>query len=160
MKTEPKPLVNQDLVPAVGKAWAAIRKFHPEVPPVRLALGSRHRAGHKLAHFLASPSPKKIPSELLVSWEVEHNATGVRTMGIIVHEATHALAHERGIVDTSRGGRYHNTAFTELAAEMGLYLAGGRPAELGPDTLTVHAEKSYATAIKNLDAALKKSRRP
>jgi len=159
MKTEPKPLVNQDLVPAVGKAWAAIRKFHPEVPPVRLALGSRHRARHDLAYFLPSPAPKKIPHELLVSYSVERDATGVRTMGIIVHEATHALAHERGITDTSRGGRYHNAEFGNLAAEMGLYLAGSRPAELGADTLTVHAEKSYAAAIKNLDAALKKARR-
>jgi len=160
MKTEPKPLVNQDLVPAVSKAWAAIRKFHPEVPPVRLALGSRHRARHDLAYFLPSHAPKKIPHELLVSYSVERDATGVRAMGIIVHEGSHALAWARGITDTSRGGRYHNTAFGELAAEMGLYLGSGRPAELGADTLTVHAEKSYATAIKTLDAALRKARRP
>jgi hypothetical protein len=35
----------------------------------------------------------------------------------ILHEAVHALAHVRGVKDTSRGGKYHNKReFVALAA--------------------------------------------
>jgi hypothetical protein len=37
-----------------------------------------------------------------------------------LHEAAHALAHARGIKDTSRQGRYHCEAFATLAGELGL----------------------------------------
>ena len=40
----------------------------------------------------------------------------------MLHEATHALAAQRGIKDTSAAGnRYHNKRFVALAAELGLH---------------------------------------
>ena len=36
------------------------------------------------------------------------------------HEAAHAIAFQRGIKDTSRQGRYHNSRFKEVAEEVGL----------------------------------------
>ena len=36
-------------------------------------------------------------------------------LGTLLHEAAHALAHARGIKDTSRQGRYHNKHFKTLA---------------------------------------------
>ena len=44
----------------------------------------------------------------------------VDVLGTLLHEATHALAHVRGIRDTSRQGRYHNRRFRDLATEVGL----------------------------------------
>ena len=44
----------------------------------------------------------------------------VDVLGTLLHEASHALAHVRGIKDTSRQGRYHNRRFRDLAAEVGL----------------------------------------
>jgi hypothetical protein len=41
-------------------------------------------------------------------------------MGILVHEAAHAIAFHRGIKDTSRQGRYHNQRFKTIAEEIGL----------------------------------------
>ena len=41
-------------------------------------------------------------------------------LGTLLHEAAHALADARGIKDTSRQGRYHNTKFKMLAEELGL----------------------------------------
>ncbi|WP_156046190.1 hypothetical protein [Herbidospora cretacea] len=39
-----------------------------------------------------------------------------RVLQTMLHEAAHALAHVRGIKDTSRSGnRYHNSLFAELA---------------------------------------------
>ena len=36
------------------------------------------------------------------------------------HEAAHAIACQRGIKDTSRQGRYHNSRFKAIAEEVGL----------------------------------------
>ena len=44
----------------------------------------------------------------------------VDVLGTLLHEATHALAHVRGVQDTSRQGRYHNRRFRDLAEEIGL----------------------------------------
>lgn len=41
-------------------------------------------------------------------------------MGLLVHEAAHAIAYQRGIKDTSRQGRYHNRRFKAIAEEIGL----------------------------------------
>jgi hypothetical protein len=39
----------------------------------------------------------------------------------MLHEAVHALAHARGVKDTSRDGKYHNKReFVALAGELGL----------------------------------------
>jgi hypothetical protein len=47
----------------------------------------------------------------------------------MLHEAVHALAHTRGVKDTSRGGKYHNKReFVTLAGELGLaWPQGQRP---------------------------------
>jgi hypothetical protein len=44
-------------------------------------------------------------------------------LGTLLHEAAHALAAARGIKDTSRQGRYHNTRYKALAEELGLTAA-------------------------------------
>ena len=41
-------------------------------------------------------------------------------LGTLLHEAAHALAAARGIKDTSRQGRYHNTKYKMLAEELGI----------------------------------------
>ena len=41
-------------------------------------------------------------------------------LGTLLHEAAHALAHARGIKDTSRQGRYHNKHFKTCAEQLGL----------------------------------------
>ena len=58
--------------------------------------------------------------ELFVSGECL--AEGLRqTLQSMLDEAVHALAHARGVKDTSRGGKYHNKReFVALAGELGL----------------------------------------
>ena len=51
-------------------------------------------------------------------------------LGTLLHEAAHALAHARGIKDTSRQGRYHNKHFKTLAEELGLDRRARRPQRL------------------------------
>jgi hypothetical protein len=41
-------------------------------------------------------------------------------LATFLHEAAHALAHARGLKDTSRRGRCHNKHFKTCAEEVGL----------------------------------------
>lgn len=49
------------------------------------------------------------------------------TTQALLHAAAHMLAHARGIQDTSRNGRYHNTEFLKLGIEVGLAYPYQRP---------------------------------
>ncbi|MQA17375.1 MAG: hypothetical protein GEV09_25665, partial [Pseudonocardiaceae bacterium] len=88
---------------------------------------------------------------------LQRPATEVLTT--LLHEAAHALAHTRGIKDTSRQGRYHNTNFKELAEEVGTTVTkdpkiGWSPTEL-PDTTCA----DYADTVDALSRALRLYRR-
>jgi len=63
----------------------------------------------------------------------------------LLHEAVHAVAFERGIKDTSRQGRYHNTRFRAVAEELGLETVRDSPfgwssTALAPGTSTLYRE--------------------
>lgn len=66
-------------------------------------------------------------------------------LGTLLHEAGHALAHVRGVRDTSRQGRYHNARFKPLAEELGLKVRrdpviGWSQTTLAADTATVYSD--------------------
>jgi hypothetical protein len=80
------------------------------------------------------------------------------TLTTILHEAAHALAHVRGVKDTSRQGKYHNRRYLELAAELGLHwpvdakahpVNGFSEVQLSPRT-----REGYAETIGELDEAI------
>lgn len=142
--------VNQGWVTAVADGWAAIRELHPEVPAVRLALGHQSmRSHHRWAHYRANEDG--VADELFLGYDVQTQIDGSGLMGVLVHEATHALATARCIVDCTSQGRWHNERFHQLAAETGVMLSPGRPANLGGDVLNPSALRYYASRIKELD---------
>jgi hypothetical protein len=82
----------------------------------------------------------------------------------MLHEAVHALAHVRGVNDTSRGGEYHNKReFVALAGELGLaWPDGQRPHPvIGFSNvqltvqLTEHTVADSADTLAHLDAAIR-----
>ncbi len=87
-----------------------------------MAPGSgRRREELKLGHFAAGrwDVAGNTNPEVLVGGEgLRRGAHDV--LGTLLHEAAHGLAHVRSIKDTSRGGRYHNRRYQQLAAEVGL----------------------------------------
>ncbi len=83
----------------------------------------------------------------------------VDVLGTLLHEATHALAHVRGIQDTSRQGRYHSRKFRDLAEEMGLFVAEA-PGIGWSDTFVPEATRTdYADILDALTAAIRIHRR-
>jgi hypothetical protein len=146
------------LVAALERAWAAIRRRHPQVPEVVMAVasGSVGRRGElKLGHFADrrwTVATSERP-ELFVGGE-GLAAGPVEVLGTLLHEAAHGLAATRGVQDTSRQGRYHNRRYATLARELGLTVqrAGSR----GWTATTVPAETQavYAAVLDDLGRAL------
>jgi hypothetical protein len=146
------------LVAALERAWTQIRRRHPQVPEVVMAVasGSVGRRGElKLGHFADRRwrvATTQRP-ELFVGGE-GLAAGPVEVLGTLLHEAAHGLAATRGVQDTSRQGRYHNRRYATLARELGLTVgtAGGR----GWTATAVPAETEavYAAAIDDLARAL------
>jgi hypothetical protein len=128
-----------------AERWVAGRPQPTTPPPTE--------AGHDASLHV---EPDRKP-ELFVAGECfAEGAT--HTLLTILHEATHALAHARGVKDTSRQGKYHNRRFVELAAELDLEWpsdAKAHPVSGFSDVqLTEVAASCYADTIAELDAAI------
>jgi hypothetical protein len=146
------------LVAALERAWTQIRRRHPQVPEVVMAVasGSVGRRGDlKLGHFADrrwTVASAEQP-ELFVGGE-GLAAGPVEVLGTLLHEAAHGLAAARGVQDTSRQGRYHNRRYATLAGELGLTVA--RAGSRGWTATAVPAETTtvYAAVIDDLARAL------
>ena len=93
-------------------------------------------------------------SEVLVTCEgLDRGAHDV--LATLLHEASHAIADERGIKDTSRQGRYHNQRFKNIAEELGLEVR--RDPEVGWSLTNISeaTANAYSASLAELAAALR-----
>jgi hypothetical protein len=142
------------LVAALERAWTEIRRHHPQVPEVVMAMASGtigRRGELTLGHFAErrwTVASAERP-ELFVGGE-GLAAGPVEVLGTLLHEAAHGLAATRGIQDTSRQGRYHNRRYAVLG--MTVTTAGSR----GWTATTVPTETAaaYAGVVEDLAHAL------
>ncbi|MFJ9393191.1 hypothetical protein ACIRON_30515 [Nocardioides sp. NPDC101246] len=148
------------LVAALEATWSAIQLQHPDVPDVVVTLGAGSigvpAGALKLGHFAAErwvSNESKDPvglAELFVGGEgLRRGAEPV--LATLLHEAAHGVAHVRGIKDTSRQGRYHNTRFKVLGEELGLTITqaptiGWASTELAPGTAIEYVDEIAALA--------------
>jgi len=159
-----EPAFSPRLVGALDGAWSAIRVRHPDVPPVVITLGAGSVGTNpgelKLGHFAAGrwEHPDGLLAELFVGGEGLRRGP-VETLGTLLHEAAHGAASVRGIRDASRGGRYHNGRYADLARELGLEVTragtlGWSDTSVRPDT-----EAAYEAELAVLSGALTAWRR-
>jgi hypothetical protein len=114
--------ISAPMVAALEGAWAAIRSRHPEVPAVVMVLGAGSigatggalKPGHFAAMRWADPDQPatgdgdgagaavRLPEVFVGGEGLARGPANV--LGTLLHEAAHALAHIRGIKDTSRQG--------------------------------------------------------
>lgn len=76
-------------------------------------------------------------------------------LATLLHEAAHALAHVRGIKDTSRQGRWHNARFKALAEELGIAVAKDPRIGWSPTSIPAGTREVYAEAVEQLGRALR-----
>jgi hypothetical protein len=166
MATEKRAREGSRLIAALEQAWTAIQERHPDVPHVVMITGtgrqgrskkalSRMTLGHHSPDRWAWAEETGRAPELFVAGE--HIADGARAvMETLLHEAAHALAHARGIKDTSsQGNRWHNKRYAALAAELGL-----KPPERAHKSqgfsdclITEETAAAYRQVIRRLDTA-------
>jgi len=136
--------------------WAAIRARHGEVPAVVIIIASgtdRKQPvwGHHAPGRWHTGTGQR--AEIMISGE-GLGRTPQDVLGTLLHEAAHALAAARGIKDTSRQGRYHNTKYKMLAEELGITVtfdpAIGWSITLVPDSTA----ETYADHLVILQAAM------
>jgi hypothetical protein len=75
-------------------------------------------------------------------------------LGTLLHEAAHALAHARGIKDTSRQGRYHNKHFKTCAEQLGLDVEHDQHNGWAATTITDVTRIAYARQLRDLAQAM------
>lgn len=150
-----------ELVAAVDGAWEAIQARHPDVPDVAVTLGSGRlglRAGQvRLGYFAAGRwqrggATDRVP-ELFVGGEALRRGPA-EVLATLLHEAAHGVAHIRGIKDTSRQGRYHNTRYKILAIELGLVATDGDNLGWSVTRMPPSTAQLYTRPLAALEAAL------
>lgn len=170
--------ISAPMVAALEGAWAAIRDRHSEVPAVVMVLGAGSiggQGGLRLGHFAAmrwadpdqqptsdpagkDGGPVRLP-EVFVGGEGLARGPG-EVLATLLHEAAHALAHVRGIKDTSRQGRWHNARFKALAEELGIEVTKDDRIGWSPTTLPTATRDAYAEVIAELGRVLRLHRAP
>lgn len=149
------------VVEALEQVWLAIQRRHPDVPAVVVTLGAgsvgvpagQLRLGHFAAQRWASPGDPAGLSELFVGGEgLAAGAEGV--LATLLHEAAHGVADVRGIQDTSRQGRYHNSRYRELGTELGLTITKTDPIGWSGTALGPLTAAEYADELVELSRAL------
>ena len=141
-----------ELVGVLERAWADIRRRHIEVPATVMITGAGSgRRGLRLGHFAAGRWSDRGGQlgELFVAGEgLERGAEDI--LVTLLHEAAHALAHARGIRDTSRQGRYHNRRYRAVARELGLDVAYHPHLGWTDTTLAEGTAQEYERAVAEL----------
>jgi hypothetical protein len=113
--------------------------------------GKRLNLGHFAPHrWQVNGSDRH---EVLVGGEGLHRGP-TEVLGTLLHEAAHGLAQARSIQDTSRGGRYHNRRYAQLARELGLEVTSVQPIGWSATTVPDTTAAAYAGQLEDLAAAL------
>jgi hypothetical protein len=176
--------LSSPLVAALEHAWAAIQRRHRDLPDVVIVLASGSvgapRGALKLGHFAAmrwthtttttdttadtetdtvrATEGRSALPEVFVGGE-GLGLGAVDVLGTLLHEAAHALAHVRGVRDTSRQGRYHNGRFRDLATKIGLHVQVVPPIGWSHTQVPEATRAEYAAELDALARALTIHRR-
>ena len=129
--------------------WLEIRRWHPEIPPAVIIIasgtdGKQTRLGHHAPGRWNVAGEQH--AEIMISGEGLRRSPA-EVLGTLLHEAAHALAHARGIKDTSRQGRYHNKHFKTHAEELGLTVEHDDRNGWSASTITRATQTAYARQL-------------
>ena len=136
--------------------WLEIRRWHPEIPPAVIIIasgtdGRQTRLGHHAPGRWNVAGEQR--TEIMISGEGLRRSSA-EVLGTLLHEAAHALAHARGIKDTSRQGRYHNKHFKTHAEELGLTVTHDDRNGWSASTITPVTQTAYARQLDALTEAM------
>ena len=156
--TGPEDLQVSRMVAALERAWEQIGRVAGGLPEVAIVVASGmeglqvKRWGHFGAgRWIATDGERR--GEVLIAAELLAHGP-IAILGTLTHEAAHALAHARGIQDTSRQGRYHNDRYRQIATGLGLVVAKDDRYGWTITHMGDRAVDAYRSTLDDLDAAL------
>jgi hypothetical protein len=138
--------------PELPRALITVEEPHPAVS-IRIACWRHGRIVTAAGVFegriaFIYPSPHRDVPRVLFT------GSPAKVLGVLVHEAAHALATARGIKDTSRSGTWHNERYRDLAAELGLDVARNKSRGWADTTCPAPLLAKYERWLLRLEAAL------
>jgi len=152
------------LISALTALWNAIRGRHDSVPAVvLLPAPSPVRGMNVLGHFAPlrwrgkRSSDDRLHEVLVVAEHLDRGAEDV--LDTLLHEAAHAVNHERGVKDCSRS-QYHNKSFRQTAEALGLTVRQVPHYGHAHTTLPDETAQLYTTGLGALRDVLISRRRP
>ncbi|MGW0252521.1 hypothetical protein ACWDYH_38440 [Nocardia goodfellowii] len=149
------PVSRAKFVGSLEAVWSEIRRRHPDVPDVIVVIGSGSvdTASLRLGRFTPGEWQHGDTSlhELFIAGE-GFSAGPRYVLGTVLHQAAHALAHQRGISDTSRNGSYHNQRYAALARELGLSVVQDRVSGWSQTSVPDSTARSFQPHLDDLGA--------
>lgn len=142
------------LLRGVEDLLTAVRRNFPEIPETVTIIVPRGRR-RMLAYF--SPGCWRVHGGEVdeIGISAEHLGDGIESVATsVLHEAAHARARALGIRDASRGGRWHNRRFAELAFDMGLKVVNDGRVGCTTPGLRDQTLIQYADELRALERAL------
>jgi hypothetical protein len=155
--------ITPKLITAIDRTWGAIQQRHPDVPGIVIALGAGSRQGGtlKLGSFASGrwQHGDETLAEMFIGGEGLAGGP-LEALGTLLHEAGHGVACTRGIKDTSRQGRFHNTRYRAIAEELGLAVAKSAAGGWTVTSVPAATAALYQAELRRLAAALVAYRHP
>ena len=144
------------IVRVLEDIWRTIRARHTELPAVVIIIASGTERkqpvwGHHAPGRWQAGNEQR--AEIMISGEGLRR-TPRDVLGTLLHEAAHALAAARGIKDTSRQHRYHNTKYKMLAEELGITVTFDPTIGWSITTVPDQTAEHYAGQLAALQAAM------
>ena len=144
------------IVRVLEDIWRTIRARHGELPAVVIIIASGTERkqpvwGHHAPGRWQAGNEQR--AEIMISGEGLRR-TPREVLGTLLHEAAHALAAARGIKDTSRQHRYHNTKYKMLAEELGITVTFDPTIGWSITSVPDHTAEDYADQLAALQAAM------
>jgi DnaJ domain len=150
------PQAASRILKVLEDTWMEIRRWHPDIPPAVIIIasgtdGKQPRFGHHAPGRWTVAGEQR--AEVMISGEGLRR-TPAEVLATLLHEAAHALAHARGIKDTSRQGRYHNKHFKTLAEQLGLTVEHDNRSGWSPSRITDATGYAYQAQLTALAQAM------
>lgn len=153
------------LIEALAAVWAAIRRRHPEVPPVVLLPAPAERGRlNVLGHFAAlrwaarRAGGQALHEVVVVAEHLDRAAEAI--VETLLHEAAHAMNFSRGIKDCSTTSQYHNGHFKAAAEEMGLTVTKVKHYGWALTAMPIETLRQYEVETRALEVVLLHRRKP
>ncbi|ATY17148.1 hypothetical protein CU254_41975 (plasmid) [Amycolatopsis sp. AA4] len=134
-----------DLRIALALVWQAIRQNGADVPDATVEVGAKRTPAE--GRYDPARRVVSVPREA-----VSEGAAAV--LGVLLHQAAHAVAKERQLDNTTRESRYHSMVFATLAQELGLDVQQHERLGFSETSPTPKTRAKYETVVARLSAAI------